>query len=148
MKLAIGSDHAGYEAKEGLARWLGDNGHEVENLGTDGPDSVDYPAFAFAVGRRVASGGVDLGVLVCGTGIGMSIAANRLRGVRAARCTDAYSARMARRHNDANVLCVGARISGRDVLLDILATFVSTPFDGGRHRRRVDRIDDVDEEGR
>ncbi len=148
MRIAIGSDHAGHEAKASLARWLGENGHEVEDLGTDGPDPVDYPDFAFAVGRRVASGGADAGVLVCGSGIGMSIAANRLRGVRAARCTDAYSARMARRHNDANVLCVGARISGRDVLVDILATFVSTPFDGGRHRRRVDRIDDVDEEGR
>ena len=140
MKIAVGSDHAGYDAKERLKAGLQERGLAVEDVGTDGLASVDYPDFAFEVGDRVASGGCDLGVLVCGSGIGMAIAANKIPGVRAATCVDPYSAAMARRHNDANVLCLGARISGPDLLEAILAGFLDASFEDGRHARRVNKI--------
>lgn len=144
MRLAIGSDHAGYEAKERLKRWLVDRGHEVEDVGTDGTASVDYPDFAAQVARRVAADEADLGVLVCGSGIGMSIAANKIRGVRAAVCTDPYSARLARGHNDANVLCLGARVTGDGLMEDVLDVFLTGSFDGGRHARRVEKIEKLE----
>jgi ribose 5-phosphate isomerase B len=147
MKIAVGSDHAGYEAKERLKVRLEERGHEVDDVGTDGLASVDYPDFAFEVGARVASGACGLGMLVCGSGIGMAIAANKLAGVRAATCVDPYSAAMARRHNDANVLCLGARISGPDLLEAILAGFLDASFEDGRHARRVDKIKSRETEG-
>jgi ribose 5-phosphate isomerase B len=140
MRLAIGSDHAGYEAKEHLKRLLAVRGHAVDDVGTSGTPSVDYPDFAGQVARRVAANEADLGVLVCGTGIGMSIAANKVRGVRAAVCTEPYSARLAREHNDANVLCMGARVTGLGLMQDVLDAFLGASFEGGRHVGRVDKI--------
>ena len=106
MKIAAGSDHAGYAAKEHLKRWLVERGHDVDDFGTDGSASVDYPDYAAGVARVVAASEAQLGVLICGSGIGMSIAANKIQGIRAAHCTDAYQARVARQHNDANVICL------------------------------------------
>lgn len=140
MKIAVGSDHAGWTGKEALKSMLEERGFEVVDVGTDGERSVDYPDFAFEVGKRVADGRVGLGLLVCGSGIGMSIAANKVPGVRAATCTDPLSARLARQHNDANVLCLGTRITGPDLLADILASFLDARFEGGRHARRVGKI--------
>jgi ribose 5-phosphate isomerase B len=140
MKIAAGADHAGYEAKEHLKRWLIERGHEVDDLGTHGSASVDYPDFAGRVSRAVTSGQAELGLLICGSGIGMSIAANKVPGIRAAHCTESYQARVARQHNDANVLCLGARVSGFGVMEDTLASFLSHTFEGGRHAARVEKI--------
>ncbi len=140
MKLAIGADHAGYAAKEHLKRWLLERGHDVNDLGTHGTAVVDYPDFASRVGRAVAAGEAPLGLLLCGSGIGMSIAANKVPGIRAAHCTDCYQARVARQHNDANVLCLGARVSGLGVMEDALEAFLGHAFEGGRHAARVEKI--------
>jgi ribose 5-phosphate isomerase B len=139
--IVCASDHAAVDLKDHLAARLRDAGRTVEDLGAHDTTSVDYPDFAHAVAERVASGEAEFGVLVCGTGIGMSMAANRHRGIRAALCHDAYTADMARRHNDANVLCVGARVVGLGVAEQILDVFFSTVFEGGRHGRRVDKIE-------
>jgi ribose 5-phosphate isomerase B len=140
MRIAIGADHAGFGLKETVKRLLVDLGHEVEDVGTDSDASVDYPDFARQVGERVASGTADRGVLVCGTGIGMAMAANKLAGVRAAPVTDLETARLSRAHNDANVLALGARTTPAERALDLVRTFLDTPFDGGRHQRRLDKI--------
>jgi RpiB/LacA/LacB family sugar-phosphate isomerase len=141
MRIAVGSDHAGYELKTLLAKHLADAGHQVDDLGTDSPDvSVDYPTFGLAVGRAVAEGRADRGVCVCGTGIGISIAANKVPGVRAALVHDVTEAGLARRHNDANVVCVGGRTTGVAEAVDAVDTFFSTEFDGGRHQRRLAEI--------
>lgn len=147
MNIAVGADHAGFEAKERLKELLERLGHRVEDVGTHSVASVDYPDYAFEVGVRVADARADLGVLVCGSGIGVSIAANKVHGVRAAVCTDGYSAALARRHNDANVLCVGARITGPGLMESIVESFLEATFEGGRHARRVDKINRRDEEG-
>ena len=144
MKIAIGSDHAGLDLKAQLARRLGEAGHEVRDLGTDSAASVDYPDFARNVARAVASGEADRGLLVCGTGIGMAMSANKVPGVRAALATNAYMARMAREHNDANVLCLGARVTGIGLAEDILDAFLAAAFEGGRHARRVDKINQLE----
>jgi len=144
MRFAIGADHAGYEAKERVKRWLVEHGHGVDDVGTHGTASVDYPDFAGQVARKVAQGEADLGVLVCGTGIGMSMAANKVRGIRAAACAETFSARMSRRHNDANVLCLGARVLGSGLMEEILAAFVGGSFEGGRHAARVDKINRIE----
>jgi ribose 5-phosphate isomerase B len=140
LKIAIGADHAGYAPKEHLKAWLVAAGHEVDDVGTGGTASVDYPDFASQVGHLVTAGRAALGILICGTGIGMSIAANKIAGVRAAHCTDCYQARVSRQHNDANVLCLGARVSGLGVMEDTLASFLAHGFDGGRHAIRVAKI--------
>jgi ribose 5-phosphate isomerase B len=145
MKVVIGSDHAGFLLKELLKQRLAEWKHEVEDVGTHSTESVDYPDFAVAVGRRVAAAPGTLGLLVCGTGIGVSMAANKLRGVRAARCDEPYSAKMARSHNDANVLCIGERVIGPGVAELTVKTFLDTPFDGGRHQKRVDKINALDQ---
>jgi ribose 5-phosphate isomerase B len=147
MKVAVGSDHAGFAAKQALKPVLERLGCHPDDVGTDGEASVDYPDFAFEVGARVADGRAELGLLVCGSGIGMSIAANKVPGVRAAVCTDPHSAALARRHNNANVLCVGARISGPGLLESIVEAFFDAPFEGGRHARRVDKIRQREREG-
>ncbi len=141
MKIAIAADHAGVSAKQRLRALLERAGHAVEDLGTQGEASVDYPDFAHAVARAVASGRVERGLLVCGTGIGMSIAANRHAGVRAAKCNDPAEATLCRQHNDANVLCLGARIVDAEVQEQIVRLFLETPFEGGRHGRRVDKLE-------
>ncbi len=141
MRIAIGSDHAGHDLKERIRSHLAANGHEVEDHGTTGAQpSVDYPDFALKVARSVASGAADRGILVCGTGIGMSMTANRVPGIRAALCHDHYTARFSRAHNDANVLCVGGWTTGTGTALEIVTAFLETAFEGGRHERRVAKI--------
>ena len=145
MRISVGSDHAGLELKRLLVEHLASLGHEVVDLGTNSPDEVDYPDFGAAVGRSVASGGTDFGVCVCGTGIGMAIAANKIRGVRAAVVHDVSSARLAREHNKANVICFGARLVGNVVATDALEMFLRSEFGGGRHLRRIEKIATLDE---
>ena len=145
-KIAIGSDHAGYEGKELARQFLASEGFEVRDLGTGGAESVDYPDFGAAVGRAVASGEAERGVLMCGSGIGISIAANKVPGVRAALCWNEETARLARQHNDANVLCIGARLVEPELAARMIRAFLETDFAGGRHTRRVEKIMELDAE--
>ena len=138
--VALASDHGGYELKELLKRELADKGYKVLDLGTNSADSVDYPDFGRALAEAVATGKATRGVGICGSGIGISIALNRKAGVRAALVSDSLSARLSRQHNDANVLCLGARTTGIDVAKDCLHAFLSTEFEGGRHTRRVEKL--------
>jgi ribose 5-phosphate isomerase B len=138
--IAIAGDHGGIDLKGALAKELQDLGYQVLDLGTNGTESVDYPDFAYALADAIRSGKVKRGVLVCGSGIGISIAANRLPEIRAALIHDAYGARMCRLHNDANVICFGGRTTGPDVAKDCLRIFLDTAFEGGRHARRVDKL--------
>jgi ribose 5-phosphate isomerase B len=138
--IALAADHAGYELKSTLVEELRSMGHEVMDLGTDGPGSVDYPDYGKALAEAITSGEADRGVAVCGTGIGISIAVNRHPGVRAAVCHDETSARLAREHNDANVLVLGARLIGAEVAKDCLRTFLETEFAQGRHVARVTKL--------
>ena len=144
MKIAIGSDHAGFELKEGLKESLTALGHTVEDLGTGSPESCDYPLFAARVAGHVAKGKADRGVLVCGTGIGMSMAANRFPGVRAALCSDIFSVGMSRRHNDSNILVMGGRLIGDILAFELVKTWLETPFEGGRHLDRIRSLDKMD----
>ncbi|MGK2285899.1 ribose 5-phosphate isomerase B [Pedomonas sp. V897] len=138
--VAIGSDHAGVKLKQILMDDLHEAGFNVLDLGTCGSESVDYPDFGYAVATAVAEGKAERGVVICGSGIGISIAANRIPAVRAALCTNGLMARLARQHNDANVLAIGERLTGVDMARDILKEFLATPFDGGRHQRRIDKL--------
>ena len=140
MKVALGCDHAGFALKETVARALAEAGATVVDLGTYSTDSVDYPDFAERVARAVASGEADRGVVLCGTGIGVSIAANKIPGVRAALCHDTFSARMSRAHNDANVLAMGARVVGAGLAAEIVAAWMGAELEGGRHAARVEKI--------
>lgn len=140
MKIAIGSDHGGFELKQLVMDALHTMGHEVVNEGCLSTESVDYPDFAAKVCDLVRSGHCDRGILICGTGIGMSIAANRYRDIRAALCHEPYSAGMSRKHNNANVLCLGGRVVGPELALDIVKVWVKTEFAGGRHQRRLDKL--------
>ncbi|MBI4878232.1 MAG: ribose 5-phosphate isomerase B [Planctomycetes bacterium] len=140
MKIAVGADHAGAGLKDRLCAFLRELGHEALDLGTRGGASVDYPDFAHAVAGAVAAGQAERGILVCGTGQGMAMAANRHQGVRAAVCRDLFDTGLARRHNDANVLCVGARVVGEGLAEEMTRVFLETGFEGGRHQRRVDKI--------
>jgi ribose 5-phosphate isomerase B len=140
VRVSVGSDHAGYELKGLLIEHLKASGHDVADLGTNSMQPVDYPAFGAAVGRSVVSGDADLGLCICGTGIGISVAANKVRGVRAAVVHDASSARLAREHNGANVICFGARLVGPEVAVDSLDAFIKSEFQGGRHMRRIEQI--------
>jgi ribose 5-phosphate isomerase B len=141
MRFAVGADHAGFELKEHLRAVLTAAGHEVVDHGARSTESTDYPDWAELVAAAVASGAAERGLLVCGSGVGMAIAANRQRGVRAVACSDLFTARLARAHNDANLLALGARIVAPGLAESILATFVETPFEGGRHERRVAKLD-------
>ncbi|MBK9558593.1 MAG: ribose 5-phosphate isomerase B [Candidatus Microthrix sp.] len=145
-RIAIGSDHAGFELKSHLIDVLTGEGHDIVDLGTDSTASVDYPAFCAAVGRSVRDGETELGIVLGGSGQGEQLAANKVRGVRAALCNCLYTARMARAHNDANVLSMGARVVGVGLAEEILATFLDTEFEGGRHQRRVDQITALEDE--
>lgn len=140
MKIAIGSDHRGWEVKRRLVILLQQEGHAVVDLGPENRDSVDYPDFAFRVGRAISAGTAERGILICGTGIGMTIAANKVPGVRAAPCHDSITAEMSRRHNDANVLCLSADLLGEDLIERMVRIWLTTDFEGGRHARRVDKI--------
>jgi ribose 5-phosphate isomerase B len=138
LKVAIGCDHGGIDLKKDIIAVLRELGHEVEDQGCNSSDSVDYPSFARAVSTLVQDGECERGILICGTGIGMSMAANRIPGIRAALCHEMFSARMSREHNDANILCLGARVTGPGLAQEIVRTWMTSDFSGGRHQRRVD----------
>ena len=140
MRIALGSDHAGFGLKSEVAGWLKAAGHEVVDVGAHSRDSIDYPKPAHEVAVRVARGEVDRGVLVCGSGIGVSIAANRHKGVRAANCTHQLQAELSRKHNDANVLALGSRIVHPGLARRLVRIWLATPFEGGRHQARIDKI--------
>ena len=140
MHIALAADHAGYLLKDELAAWLREEGHEVSDLGTNGPESVDYPQFGRKLAESVASGQADRGIAVCGSGVGISIAINRNTRCRCARVDDPLSAQLAREHNDANVLALGARLIGSDMAKACVLAFLGTDFAGGRHQRRVDQL--------
>ncbi len=145
MKIALGADHAGFELKNKIKQHLSEQGIDVQDFGTNTSDSVDYPDFARNVGETVSARGADLGVLVCGTGIGMAISANKVPGIRAARCDNAFEAQMSREHNDANVLALGARVLEPQTAIEIVDTWLNTHFAGGRHQRRVDKIQEIEQ---
>jgi len=138
VKIAIGSDHGGFALKKVILALLQELGHEIQDVGCDTLESVDYPGFANLVCKQVAGGMAEKGILICGTGIGMSMAANKHAGIRAALCSEQYTAAMSREHNDANVLCMGERVTGPGVAEEIVRTWLSTPFGGGRHQRRIE----------
>ncbi len=138
MKIAVGSDHGGFVYKQLIIDFLRKIGQEIEDVGCYSTDSVDYPNQADKVCEKVHNGECERGILICGTGIGMSIAANRHDGIRAALCHEAFTARMSREHNNANVLCIGERVLGQEIALDVVGTWVETEFAGGRHQRRLD----------
>lgn len=145
MTVALGCDHAGWELKERLRAWLIQAGHQVLDFGTHSPDPVDYPDYAIQVADSVANGKAERGVLICGTGIGMAMAANKIPGVRAAFCPDLFTARLSREHNDSNVLTLGGRLMGREMAIEILGIWLATPFQGGRHSRRIAKITEAEE---
>ena len=140
--IALGCDHGGYALMQSVKSHLDELGLEYKDFGTYSTDSCDYPVYAKAAAKAVASGECEKGILICGTGIGISIAANKVKGIRAALCSDCFSAEMTRRHNDANMLAMGARVLGEGLALKIVDIFLTTEFDGGRHARRVDMIED------
>src|SRR5688572_24068803 len=148
MRIAIGADHAGFLLKEHLKKTLTQLGHQTDDHGTNSEASVDYPPICAAVGRAVVTGAADRGIVLGGSGQGEQIAANKVRGVRAALCNDLYTARMSRAHNDANVLSIGARVVGEGLADEIVALWLETPFEGGRHERRVAQIAQIEEEQR
>jgi ribose 5-phosphate isomerase B len=141
--IALGADHAGWQLKEEIKAWLLDRNAELLDVGTHSPDPVDYPDYAEQVAEAVAAGKVARGVLVCGTGIGMAMAANKVPGVRAAFCPDLFTARMSREHNDANVLALGGRLTGRELALEIVEMWLRADFQGGRHARRVGKLIEI-----
>jgi ribose 5-phosphate isomerase B len=143
-RIAIGSDHAGFPVKEAIRKYLEGAGYAVDDEGTSSEDSVDYPDYGKAVGERVAAKRDDLGIVVCGSGIGISIAANKVPGIRAALAHNVLTAQLAREHNDANVLALGARIVTPAAALEMVQTFLTTPYAGGRHQRRLDKISQIE----
>jgi len=146
--IAIGSDHGGFELKKEIMKHLESRGLEYKDFGTYSSDSCDYPVYGEAVARAVAGGEYEKGILICGTGIGISISANKVKGIRAALCADCYSAEFTRLHNDANILALGARTTGSGLALKIVDTFLDTEFEGGRHARRVALISEIEEKER
>ncbi len=148
MHITIGADGAGYQLKQKIVEFLAAEGHEVLDLGIHELNSIDYPDVAEEVARTVAAGETERGILICGTGIGVCMTANKVSGVRAALCTDCYMARMAREHNDAQILCLGGRVIGPGLALDIVRVFLTSEFEGGRHARRVGKINTLDKKER
>ncbi len=144
MRIAIGSDHRGFALKQSLIVMVRELGHQLDDMGCDGGDAVDYPDYAEKVATAVSNGKADRGVLICGTGIGMSIAANKVPGVRAALCVDALSARMSREHNDSNVVCIGGELVGEWSAKETVKAYLEAEFQGGRHSRRVGKISDIE----
>lgn len=144
MQIIIGSDHGGYNLKEAIVKHLGDKGVDVLDVGTYSKESCDYPLIAKDVTKKVLSTNGAKGILVCGTGIGICIAANKVRGIRAAHCTDTYSAKMTVQHNDANILCLGERVTGVGLALDIVDAWLDAKFEGGRHQKRIDMIKEME----
>jgi ribose 5-phosphate isomerase B len=146
--IGIGSDHGGFCLKAEIIKFLTKNGYEVKDFGTCGNESVDYPDFGQAVAEAVSKGECDKGIVICGTGIGISIAANKVKGIRAALCTDSYMAKMSREHNDSNILALGERVLGLGAALDIVETWLDTKYVGGRHQLRLDKIAQIEEKYR
>ncbi|MDE7182611.1 MAG: ribose 5-phosphate isomerase B [Clostridia bacterium] len=144
MKIALACDHGGLNLKKEIIKYLKENGYEYADFGTDSTDSCDYPDFALPAAEAVAKGECDKGIVVCSTGIGVSIVANKVHGVRCAHCHDSYCAEFTRRHNDANVLALGEKVIGVGYALKIVETFLTTAFEGGRHQRRVDKISEIE----
>ena len=147
MKIAVASDHRGLTVKERILRQLADLGQEGVDLGPNSPESVDYPDYAYLVAHRVSDGSADRGILLCGTGVGMCIAANKVKGVRAAPCHDSITAEMSRRHNDSNVLCLSADLLGEELIDRMVRIWLEAPFDAGRHARRVEKILKIEQGG-
>ncbi len=143
INIAIGSDHAGFKLKEILINHLQDKGIKVKDFGTNSLDSVDYPDYAVSVSSSIISKECDFGILICGTGIGISIAANKVKGIRAALCHDGYTARMSRFHNDANIIAMGANVIGSEVAKDMVDIWLTSKFEGGRHERRINKIENI-----
>ena len=144
MKIGIGSDHGGFELKEHIKEYLEKEGIEYVDYGTNSLDSVDYPDYGRRLSEAVISGNVDKGIAVCGTGIGISIACNKVKGIRCALCSDTYSARMSVQHNNANIIALGGRVIGKDLAIEILSTWLDAQFEGGRHERRINKISDIE----
>jgi len=144
MKVALASDHGGYKLKEAIKSYLEELKIEYEDFGTFSEESVDYPDFAYKAAKAIQEGRADRGIFICGTGIGISMAANKVRGIRAALCYNIFAAEMSRRHNDANVLCLGGRVLGEELAKAIVKVWLETPFDGGRHKRRIDKISEIE----
>ncbi|MBQ6457088.1 MAG: ribose 5-phosphate isomerase B [Mogibacterium sp.] len=144
MIIALGCDHAAYELKEAVKAKMESEGHTIIDVGTDSTESVDYPKYGHAVGKAVASGEAERGIAICGSGIGISIACNKVPGIRAALCTSVEMAEMCRRHNNANVVCMGARMISQELAFDIIDTWMTTEFEGGKHLRRINEIEDLD----
>lgn len=142
--IALGCDHAGLEAKQKLIAYLEQRGYKCKDFGTYTSDSCDYPDFAYAVAKSVQSGECDRGILICGTGIGMSIAANKVKGIRCAACSDSFSAEMTRRHNNSNILAMGARVISDDKMIELAEIFLNTIFEEGRHIRRLEKIAEIE----
>jgi ribose 5-phosphate isomerase B len=145
--IAVGCDHGGFALKQEILSYLNKNGYEYQDFGTYDTESCDYPVYGEKVARAVASGACEKGLLFCGTGIGISLAANRVKGIRAVVCSEPYSAEMSRRHNNANVLCLGGRVVGPGLAEKIVETWLNTEFEGGRHARRVGMLDEIDSKG-
>ena len=145
MKIGIGNDHAAVDMKNQVVEYLEGKGYEVVNFGTDTYESCNYTEYAEKVGRAVTAGDVDLGILICGTGVGISLAANKVKGVRAVVCSEPYSAKLSRQHNNTNILAFGARVIGIELAKMIIDEWLSAEFEGGRHQRRVDLIMDIEE---
>lgn len=147
MKIAIGNDHSAVDLKNTIMEYLTDLGHEVINLGTDSTESCDYPVYGEKVGRAVADGLADLGIAICGTGVGISLAANKVKGIRACVCSEPYTARLSRMHNNSNVLAFGARVVGDELAKMIVKEWLDAEYEGGRHQRRVDMLMDIENRG-
>ncbi len=146
MKIAIASDHGGFELKQTVVAYLADKGYDYTDFGTHNEESVDYPSYGRKVGEEVTSGRYDRGIVICGTGIGIGIAANKVPGIRCALCHDIFSARATRNHNDSNMLSMGGRVIGPGLALEIVETWLGAEFEGGRHQRRVDAIGEIEKE--
>lgn len=143
MKIALSADHAGFELKEKIYKYLESKGHSVTDFGTYSKESIDYPEFAYVASKSIVEHNNELGILICGSGVGVSITANKVKGIRAANCFNEEMATLARQHNNANVLCLGARFINADLALTMVERFISTDFEGGRHKVRVDKIHDL-----
>lgn len=142
MNIVVASDHAGFALKEKIKDFLKEKGYSVLDCGTDSEASCDYPVFAKALCKEIKEGNAEYGILVCGTGIGMSMAANKVQGIRAALCSDYFSAKFTRAHNDANVMCLGARVTGEGLAMELVDIFLNTPFEGGKHLRRIEMFEE------
>ncbi len=145
MKIVLGSDHGGLELKNAIAEHLKSKGHEINDIGTHSPESCDYPIYGEKAAREVMTGSYDFGIVVCGTGIGISLAANKVKGIRCALASDCFSAKMAKEHNNANMIALGARVTGQGLALQIVDSYLEAQFEGGRHQRRIDLISKIEE---